>query len=800
MATGYTIDFTEAAGGSPSNRSFQLRPYTTNGTLGPNDDQLHPKATAAATSLLLFGKGAPDYGERMAENMVHMLEHFSSDEEPVRPVGGQVWFDRSGSVASPGSVANLRVYDAFKHNIVEDTTNVGNQYFGILPADSTEETALIARFNAIPRIRITNILTNAQEEYLIASVTSGTSPFGNTVTIRVAPTPAYSRSSGRPSGPSDWYVGGWEYVLQNNAPLHEDLDANSWTIENLKDPENPQDAATMAYVDTHILGGDATLLSSPSPNNNDIIVYNASATQWENRDGSTLFLSLSGGTVTGSIQLNNPGYGVPSNLYNGLVATKTYVDSVSTLISELSDIPDVVYSGSPATPAIGDLLQFDGANWTNVTDIILPGTLTLGGYPVATESYVDNQDTTTLNSAMSYTDTELANPANHPAAKYVTGGAYSPSAQTLTLFYNTTTGSPPVTEETVITGVALTTGTSDTIFHEIQAPSEPFMFNRTQGFLHYENAFRSSVAYPDYPTIQVSDALTQVNLLLGKLTAPKERMVFTTNGNPVVYSGPSFGSPPSVVITGSTFGSPYDVDNQANPAGDIDYRYLVGSNDLQVFVDGVKKYASFPGIRVVTGTTPASPGDDFGLWGGLKTGLNPATSYSFKINVNGAGEVEIGPITGVGNVETMGDVVDAINEFADANYFEPLYGGSPTPDDQYAFGAMLLAGELLFVSGIAGTGSTVTVSESGLGFTPLFGSMTGGVGSPASPSFVIDVTEAGTWDANYTPTDLGYKEIGRVNTTSRRFEFLPPYPTAGAVVEVIYGQEYLGSAIFIGGE
>jgi hypothetical protein len=47
------------------------------------------------TSLKLLGKNFFGYGEIVAENFVHLLEHFASDTEPANPVDGQLWFQNT---------------------------------------------------------------------------------------------------------------------------------------------------------------------------------------------------------------------------------------------------------------------------------------------------------------------------------------------------------------------------------------------------------------------------------------------------------------------------------------------------------------------------------------------------------------------------------------------------------------------------------------------------------------------------------------------------------------------------------
>jgi hypothetical protein len=46
-----------------------------------------------STSIKLLGKNFAGYGEIVAEDLVHMLEHFSSAAAPGNPIGGQLWFN-----------------------------------------------------------------------------------------------------------------------------------------------------------------------------------------------------------------------------------------------------------------------------------------------------------------------------------------------------------------------------------------------------------------------------------------------------------------------------------------------------------------------------------------------------------------------------------------------------------------------------------------------------------------------------------------------------------------------------------
>ena len=55
-----------------------------------------------SSDLTLIGKNYAGYGQFIAENFVHLLEHFSDSTEPTQPLTGQIWWDTAG---------NLKVYN-----------------------------------------------------------------------------------------------------------------------------------------------------------------------------------------------------------------------------------------------------------------------------------------------------------------------------------------------------------------------------------------------------------------------------------------------------------------------------------------------------------------------------------------------------------------------------------------------------------------------------------------------------------------------------------------------------------------
>lgn len=61
---------------------------------------IQPGEKNLSTSLTIYGMGAAAYGEGVNENVLHILENFSSDTPPRRPTKGQLWYNSTNAITS----------------------------------------------------------------------------------------------------------------------------------------------------------------------------------------------------------------------------------------------------------------------------------------------------------------------------------------------------------------------------------------------------------------------------------------------------------------------------------------------------------------------------------------------------------------------------------------------------------------------------------------------------------------------------------------------------------------------------
>ena len=84
--------------------AYQIR-YTDSTNLDKPALTVEDNTINNSTSLQFPGRNVTGYGTIIAENFLHLLEHFANDSAPENPVEGQLWYDNT-----PG-VNQLKVYD-----------------------------------------------------------------------------------------------------------------------------------------------------------------------------------------------------------------------------------------------------------------------------------------------------------------------------------------------------------------------------------------------------------------------------------------------------------------------------------------------------------------------------------------------------------------------------------------------------------------------------------------------------------------------------------------------------------------
>lgn len=87
----------------------------------------------ATLDLKLIGKNYAGYGEIQNENFVHLLENFSSENQPPRPISGQIWFDSKYS--------KLKFYDGTKFRTTGGAEISDTQPTGLTQGDFWFDTA-----------------------------------------------------------------------------------------------------------------------------------------------------------------------------------------------------------------------------------------------------------------------------------------------------------------------------------------------------------------------------------------------------------------------------------------------------------------------------------------------------------------------------------------------------------------------------------------------------------------------------------------------------------------------------------
>ncbi len=189
------------------NREFVIQPYTTNGPTNPTGP-IDPSAAAANTTLYLYGKGSPNYGDRIQEDMIYMLEHFNNPSEPSFPVPGQIW---SNTSTAPSTPPQLYVNNPYKYTVVSSGVVSGNFTLGVQSTGGLDSAATVqARFNNLYiATKSFTVFSPVFVPYVFVQTAAPTIS-GPTVILTVAPTPSPLISM------VGFTTGGWEDIFQGN--------------------------------------------------------------------------------------------------------------------------------------------------------------------------------------------------------------------------------------------------------------------------------------------------------------------------------------------------------------------------------------------------------------------------------------------------------------------------------------------------------------------------------------------------------------------------------------------------------
>ena len=83
--------------------------FKSNGTETVVIPDMPPGINTVDTSLSLVGRGYPNYGQKIAENFLHLLENFANTTAPINPTEGQLWYQTE--VGGNTNVNTLMVFD-----------------------------------------------------------------------------------------------------------------------------------------------------------------------------------------------------------------------------------------------------------------------------------------------------------------------------------------------------------------------------------------------------------------------------------------------------------------------------------------------------------------------------------------------------------------------------------------------------------------------------------------------------------------------------------------------------------------
>lgn len=658
--TAYTIHLTD-----PHRSPFVVNPYTSNGLKFPTLDTLESGASSATTSLLWYGKGSPNYGERVQENVLHLLEHFAGPVAPANPVAGQLWFDRR----------------IFFHTL--PAYNNGWYVWQDLPANPNGGT-----WNRIP----TGVAVM---------------PTGSGAPV-AAPTGGYDGIGGA-GGKFQWYVDTstspptlYQGIFEAGHPLHrtwaicgymEDTSVGAAPSAATYKPQQrlmvqtfgralQTDAANWAYANgvwaspiQPVDPIDGTLWYDTASQS--LKVYNGAGSPPGFEAVVGAFLPLGGGTMSGQISMGNfriTDLGTP--VLPADATTKAYVDAALAGSIDLDQLTDVTLTA----PSARQFIVTNGGSpivWIN-DNIVLS----------------DVSDVTATAAEVNYLGGVTSSIQLQLDGKLNLAGGNMTGAINMGTFKITNLGNPTVGTDATnmnyvdtwdVSGASFNAGAGELTLNipggDIVIPGFPS--STTIAYTAIPSELLGQLPITVVPT-NIDEAVHNLDNVVRRRTTPR-RSVQTGVG----------GSPPQLIYT--------------TP------QYEVESNKLFVFVNGIKYVASMRGYQsvlfdtMVLGSPIGGPMQlncdiDPVLTGG---GGSPEYDYEFDVVVDGGAPQTITINGGTNEADTFCNVVDTINA--------QLVGATAILEDQ----------AITIYSNSIGTGSSIAITDGSVGspILPLFATM-----------------------------------------------------------------------------
>lgn len=759
-----------------SSRSIDVNNNTFNGPVNPYSSVPAAGSTGTELSISLYGKDQVNYGEKIQENLVYLLENFSGITEPTFAVNGQLWFDRSNT---PNS---LKVFNSQKHPITAVTVTITEVVIEFAATASD-----IVRFNTMMlnsnnRFRIVsndpvynpNIPPITYERSKVIEFTAIDTLTPGIIKLTLPLTPAghyiYPVLTPPDNNLVGWYIGGWENIVQGNTPGG-DLDLQGFKVINLANATNPLDAINYQTLQTYVasqitsnsLAGltDVTLTSLAD---SDILLYNALSSKWIN-----IPLSVAAGTIPTSfsglanddilvydaglsVWKNEPPSSHPKIVTSTLTAVQPddilmYSTSVNEFVNvSVANHPAGILTAQITAPANNDILVYDSGlpAWKNSPSTFLSLT---GGTMFGTIDMGTNTISNVINPVLA---TDVANKQyvdSVVTSSGVTGGLYDYGTGDLIL-----TGSSTVTiqADTILSTVRstvheqlrrcvlLTDGTSTVYNFGTNDPTFKFISGYNQ--LHiFVNGIKSYMDTHGYLIVNTKPAVSSGGVPLYNITAVDQiNDEFTITG---------------------TFASLF-------PAG---LKIAVGAgpilNNGYYIVDAPGAVNSGGDTIIPVTTNIADPGATGSIYFSdqliltLPTGLTPATNYQFQLGVDG-GALTTYSILG-SNAQTIETLISSINAV-----LGPLAS------------VILIDHRFKFRSTTSGNTSAVDLAD---GVTnPLFANL---IGDSTSIINIDDVPLFAT-SPSITGQSFAYFEIGAFGTTSSSIQFNSA-PPAGQYIEAV---------------